>query len=190
MKILLCSTGSVASIKTIEIAEMLIKNKHEVIIVPTENSLHFIGKENLKNSKIKYHTDIDEWNAWSNRGDPVLHIELRKWADILVIAPLDANTLAKLSNGLADNLLTSICRAWEFKNPKKSFIVAPAMNTEMYEHPFTEKQLNILQNGLNVIVVDSIVKILMCGDHGKGAMAKLETIIDKIEEESKRIEKE
>jgi len=52
---------------------------------------------------------------WKKRGDPVLHIELKKWADCLLIAPLSANTLAKLSNGLSDNLLTLICRAWSMK---------------------------------------------------------------------------
>jgi phosphopantothenoylcysteine decarboxylase len=66
---------------------------------------------------------------------------LRKWADIILISPLDANTLAKLSIGMADNLLTSICRAWEINNPKKKFIVAPAMNTAMWEHPLTGKVL-------------------------------------------------
>lgn len=49
---------------------------------------------------------------WKNRGDPVLHIQLRKWADYLLIAPLSANTLAKISNGICDNLLTLVCRAW------------------------------------------------------------------------------
>ena len=52
---------------------------------------------------------------WSKRGDPVLHIELRRWADALVIAPLSANTLAKLSNGICDNLVTLICRCWDMK---------------------------------------------------------------------------
>lgn len=59
-------------------------------------------------------TDDHEWSSWSQRGDPVLHIELRKWADICLIAPLSANTLAKIANGLADNLLTSTLRAWDF----------------------------------------------------------------------------
>lgn len=54
-----------------------------------------------------------EWELWKKRGDPVLHIELRKWADFLLVAPLSANSLAKISNGLCDNLLTLVCRAWE-----------------------------------------------------------------------------
>ena len=59
-----------------ELGKLLIKKNHEVIIIPTENSLHFIGIENLNESKIKYHIDKDEWISWNKRGDPVLHIEV------------------------------------------------------------------------------------------------------------------
>lgn len=58
--------------------------------------------------------DQDEWDAWKNRNDPVLHIELRKLASLILIAPLSANTMAKITNGLSDNLLTSIFRCWDF----------------------------------------------------------------------------
>ena len=75
------------------------------------------------------------------RGDSVLHIELRKWADILVIAPLDANTLAKLAVGLCDNCLTCVWRAWD---PARAVGLAPAMNTLMWEHPFTRRHLRSL----------------------------------------------
>lgn len=61
--------------------------------------------------------DEAEWHEWSKVGDPVMHIELRRWADVLVIAPLSANSLAKLANGLCDNLVTCIARAWDFKRP-------------------------------------------------------------------------
>ena len=66
----------------------------------------------------------------------MLHIELRKLASILIIAPLSANTMGKIANGLCDNLLTCIARCWDLK--RNPFIVAPAMNTMMYEHPITE----------------------------------------------------
>ncbi len=59
--------------------------------------------------------DESDWRDWQKVGDPVLHIELRRWADIFVIAPLSANTLAKMANGMCDNLLTCIVRAWDFK---------------------------------------------------------------------------
>ena len=63
----------------------------------------------------RIHFDEEEWEAWKKRGDPVLHIELRKWAHVLLITPLSANTLAKISNGICDNLLTQVCRAWDMK---------------------------------------------------------------------------
>lgn len=58
-------------------------------------------------------TDADEWNSWAKRSDPVIHIDLRNWADILIVAPLDANTLAKIACGISDNLLTCVLRAWQ-----------------------------------------------------------------------------
>ena len=113
---------------------------------------------------------------FKTRGDPVLHIELRKWADVLLIAPLDANTLAKLAHGLCDNLLTCIVRAWDGRKP---LIVAPAMNTLMYEHPFTQQHLNILRH-LQYTVVDPVSKPLACGDVGVGAMAAVDALVDAV----------
>jgi phosphopantothenoylcysteine decarboxylase len=120
-----------------------------------------------------------EWEMWTKRGDPVLHIELRKWAQCFLIAPLSANTLAKLSNGLCDNLLTLICRAWPMEKSnrgnenenklKTPIIVCPAMNTFMWNHPLTEVQIKILQNW-GYEIVGPIDKKLICGDVGNGAM--------------------
>jgi len=84
-------------------------NKVNLKIVATEKGKYFI-----REAKIDILTDEDEWK-WSQRGDPVLHIQLRDWADIFLIAPLSANSLAKISNGLCDNLVTCICRAWDFE---------------------------------------------------------------------------
>jgi phosphopantothenoylcysteine decarboxylase len=72
----------------------------------------------------------------------VLHIELRKWAEVFVVAPLDANSLAKISVGISDNLLTTVARAWDFKKP---MVVCAAMNTAMWDHPVTAKGLAILK---------------------------------------------
>ena len=108
----------------------------------------------------------------------MLHIELRKWADILLIAPLDANTLAKLSNGICDNLLTCVNRAWDLENiSSKPIIICPAMNTFMYKHPLTRQQLNLL-NQFGYTLVDSVEKLLMCGDRGMGAMAPVDDILN------------
>src|SRR4029077_9633241 len=73
--------------------------------------------------------------------EPGRHIELRRWADLLLVAPLDANTLAKLACGLSDNCLTCVARAWD---PLRPVVLAPAMNTLMWEHPLTLRHLRQL----------------------------------------------
>src|SRR5207249_4147638 len=88
----------------------------------------------------------DEWPGQHagqvyQRGDEVLHIQLRRWAELFLIAPLDANTLAKLASGLSDNCLTCVWRAWE---PSRPVVLAPAMNTLMWENPLTRRHLNAL----------------------------------------------
>jgi phosphopantothenoylcysteine decarboxylase len=197
-KILICATGSVASIKIPELISLFLKSetsnssvpmRFEVRVAFTDSALHFCPLETLKMEVSKFmqnqdspkvstmnfetYTDKDEWNVWSKRGDPVTHVELKKWADVLLLAPLDANTLAKIANGLCDNLVTCVCRAWELDKP---FIVCPAMNSTMWTHPFTKKHLDILNRELGVIVIEPISKTLMCGDTGIGAMASVDNI--------------
>ncbi|XP_050739070.1 uncharacterized protein LOC127009735 [Eriocheir sinensis] len=118
--------------------------------------------------------DQDEWAAWGGRGDPVLHIQLRDWAQLMVIAPLDANTMAKIAQGLCDNLLTCIVRAWDVTRP---LVFCPAMNTHMYKHPLTMRHTAMLKD-LGYIEVCVVSKRLACGDVGPGAMADLDNIIN------------
>jgi len=146
----------------------------EVQVVTTRNSLHFLNKQELE--EVKIWKDDDEWEMWNQRGDPVLHIQLRNWADVLVISPLDANTLAKISHGICDNLLTCLVRAWDMKKP---LLFCPAMNTFMWQHPFTNQQVNQLKQ-LGYIEIPCISKTLICGDTGIGAMAQVATIVDRV----------
>ena len=99
--------------------------------------------------KITLLSDEDEWRSRAKEEDP-LHVELRKWADMMLVAPLSANTLAKVANGMCDNLITCVARAWDFKgapdNLEKPLVVAPAMNACMWEHPITKKQLKALDD--------------------------------------------
>jgi phosphopantothenoylcysteine decarboxylase len=147
--------------------------------------------------------DQDEWpqEGRFQVGDPVLHIELRRWAELLVIAPLDANTLAKLALGLCDNLLTCVYRAWE---PDRPILLAPAMNTRMWEHPATVRHLRQLledHGGTHPLgsldpeelcetinatcprlrVAPPQSKRLACGDEGQGAMADVAQIAVAVE---------
>lgn len=103
--ILICCTGSVATIKLPQLIsyleEKVDKNedlnfKLSIQVIMTKSAFHFCTKDKIP-SHIKIYNDENEWEMWNNRGDPVLHIELSKWADIILIAPLDANTLAKIA---------------------------------------------------------------------------------------------
>ncbi|KAL2622620.1 hypothetical protein R1flu_002825 [Riccia fluitans] len=163
-RILLAASGSVAAIKFGILAESL-SDWAEVKAVATKSALHFVDKSALPPS-VPLYTDEEEWSSWSKIGDEVLHIELRRWADALVIAPLSANTLAKVAGGLCDNLLTCVVRAWDFSKP---IFIAPAMNTFMWDSPFTRKHLLAVEE-LGLILISPIAKKLACGDLGNGAM--------------------
>eukprot|EP00128_Syssomonas_multiformis_P012375 Colp12_sorted_trinity150504_noHs@13893 len=174
--ILIGVTGSVASVKLPILASTLkaSSSDYEIRVVTTKASRHFFDVNDPRLEGIKVYTDEDEWSTFTKMGDRVLHIDLRAWADIFVVAPLDANTLAKLAGGLCDNLLTCVARAWDLTKP---FVVAPAMNTHMWNHPFTAQHIAAVKT-LNIEVIPPIVKTLACGDTGVGAMAEAATIAD------------
>ncbi|XP_052133032.1 phosphopantothenoylcysteine decarboxylase [Frankliniella occidentalis] len=173
VNVLVCCTGSVATIKIKELVDKILKYGAAVRVVSSEHAQHFFSVEELRTC-VEVFRDEDEWTMWSKRGDPVLHIELGKWADVLLIAPLDANTLAKISQGLCDNLLTCVVRAWDVKKP---LLFCPAMNTRMWEHPVTAIQISSLRSW-GYVEVPCISKTLICGDTGLGAMAEIDTIVN------------
>lgn len=194
-RVLLGVTGSVAAVKWQELAVALTKAGAEVRIVCTDSAKHFTDIAHAYNSAAaaefaqlnlatSVYSDEVEWRSYSSvHADPVLHIELRKWADVLLIAPLSANTLAKIASGLCDNLLTSIVRAWEYDgdgNPLKPIVIAPAMNTAMWNHPFTAKQLLVAESKLGAVTVMPISKQLACGDVGTGALARVDSIVEAV----------
>jgi len=207
-KVLLGVTGSVAAIKTPDLYEALRKRGHDVRIVATTASLYFFDPLSITKSTERDRSiisiDEDEWpDDRYQRGDRVLHIDLRDWADVLVIAPLDANTLAKLAIGMSDNCLTCVCRAWDMS---RRIVVAPAMNTMMWQHPMTRRHLRQLacdhgaahipshldEDGIiNMInersptlrIVPPVVKELACGTVGVGAMADVERIAEMTNDE-------
>jgi phosphopantothenoylcysteine decarboxylase len=208
--VLLGVTGSVAAIRTPKLFDMLQRSGHRVRVIATDAALYFFDPEELDPTHAGRNPDIvtvdaDEWPGRGagrryRRDDPVLHIDLRRWADLLVIAPLDANTLAKLANGLADNCLTCVWRAWDVARP---VVLAPAMNTLMWQHPLTGRHLRQLaadaagrpapersSEGLiewinahaTLRIVAPVTKQLACGDVGVGAMAEDEAIVATVNE--------
>jgi phosphopantothenoylcysteine decarboxylase len=202
-KIVLGVTGSVAAVRTPSLFTSLTSLGHEVRVVATEPALHFFDPFELPHheepaDRVLYR-DRDEWpvTRWQ-RDDPVLHIEFRRWADLLVIAPLDANTLGKIALGLCDNFLTCLFRAWDFSRP---VILAPAMNTLMWDSPSTRRHFRTLledhgdgahwtswslddvdlvfaQHAPRIVVVPPQSKRLACGDIGTGAMAEVQAIAE------------
>lgn len=110
------------------------------------------------------------------KGDAVKHIELREKYDMLVVAPMSANTLGKMTVGICDNLLTSVLLAWKYK--EKPVVIAPAMNTEMWESPITQANLKRIQILLpNITIVSPQEKMLACGTMGNGALANIDDIV-------------
>eukprot|EP00073_Rattus_norvegicus_P037879 XP_008764530.1 PREDICTED: phosphopantothenoylcysteine decarboxylase isoform X3 [Rattus norvegicus] len=121
---------------------------------------------------------LDIPGMWKRRSDPVLHIDLRRWADLMVVAPLDANTLGKVASGICDNLLTCVIRAWDLNKP---LLFCPAMNTAMWEHPLTAQQVGQLK-AFGYVEIPCVSKKLVCGDQGLGAMAEVEIIVAKVKD--------
>lgn len=176
-KILIGCTGSVATIKLPFLVQKLRDSIPNVAIkvIVTSHAEHFFSAGEIP-PEVPILRDQDEWDSWRGRGDPVLHIDLGKWADLFVIAPLDANSMAKMAGGLCDNLLLCTARAWDFGKP---FLFAPAMNTKMWDHPVTGQQVEVLKSwGLREI--PCVPKTLMCGDTGQGAMAEVDTIVARV----------
>ncbi|XP_019388867.1 PREDICTED: phosphopantothenoylcysteine decarboxylase isoform X2 [Crocodylus porosus] len=167
-------TGSVAALKLpLLVSGLLEVPGVEVQVVTTERAKHFYNPQEIP---VTLYSDADEWQLWKDRSDPVLHIDLRRWADLMLVAPLDANTLAKIANGICDNLLTCVIRAWDMTKP---LLFCPAMNTAMWEHPITAEQIERLK-GFGYTEIPCVVKKLVCGDEGRGAMAEVWTIVEKV----------
>ncbi len=150
-RVLLGVTGSVAAARVPQLHDELTRAGHEVKIVATAAALYFfdagaLGADGHSRNRDVLILDEDEWPGRNDGkrfqlGEPVVHIELRRWADSFLIAPLDANTLAKLAGGICDNCLTCVWRAWDTSRP---IVLAPAMNTLMWEHPLTKRHLRLL----------------------------------------------
>ncbi|XP_034032321.1 phosphopantothenoylcysteine decarboxylase [Thalassophryne amazonica] len=169
-------TGSVAALNLpVLVSELLQLPGVDVRVVTTEHAKHFYNPDEVS---VKIYSDKDEWKIWTKRSDPVLHIELRRWADLLVIAPLDANTMGKLANGICDNLLTCVVRAWDTSRP---LLFCPAMNTAMWCHPITTSLISTLKE-FGYVEIPCITKKLMCGDKGKGGMAEVSTVVSAVKQ--------
>ncbi|KAA3610149.1 MAG: phosphopantothenoylcysteine decarboxylase [Calditrichaeota bacterium] len=174
MKILIAVTSSISAYRIPNLVSQLIKQGHEIITMISEPAKAFASPQALAvMSQHKCYEDSDEWS----NNDDVLHIKLAKWCDVCLIAPLTANTLAKTANGICDNLITSTIRALG----DTKLILAPAMNTRMWDNKLTKHHLDLMAEYYNVAVIDPVEKILADGDEGIGGLAEDETIIKEVE---------
>lgn len=169
--ILLGVTGGIAAYKSASLASLLVKSGAEVRVIMTEHAANFINPitfESLTGHKCI--TDTFDRNFEFK----VEHVALAKKADLIIVAPATANVIAKLAHGLADDMLTTTILA--SKAPK---LIAPAMNTGMYENPVTQDNLTLLkQYGMEIISPAN--GRLACGDVGAGKMAEPEVLYEHI----------
>ena len=155
-RIILAVSGSISAYKSADLTSKLKKKGYDIHVI-----------------KNPVHSDVME----EKLAERINHIDLAKKTDLFIVAPASANTIAKLAHGMADNMLTATALALPSTTPK---LIAPAMNTKMYENPLTKKNLKILQEvGYQEILPKS--GLLACGDTGRGALADISVIIESID---------
>ncbi len=170
MNILLIVSGGVAAYKSIDLCSSLVKQGNNVKVILTKNAENFVTQlpfQTLTKNRVYISTfeEVDE--------NEIQHIDLTKWAEKIIVAPATANLISKFSNGIADDLATSLMLA--VRDTSAVYIV-PAMNTFMYRNPIIQDNMNrLIKLGFNFVEPDS--GLLACGDVGEG---KFPTI-DKIE---------
>jgi phosphopantothenoylcysteine decarboxylase/phosphopantothenate--cysteine ligase len=166
--ILIGVTASIAIYKTCELVRLFVKAGATVRVVMSEDAKKFIAPltfEALTSQKV-LDINSEDWSSDYN------HIAIGKWADLFIIAPVTANTINKLSNGIADNLITQIALAYP-----RIKLIAPSANTNMITNPMTQASMKMLKL-CNYEVIKTQTKELACKDVGDGAMAEPQSIFD------------
>lgn len=164
-KILLCVTGSIAAYKAVILLRLLIKSGAEVKVIMTKAAIDFVSPLTFSTlSKNKVLSDLFEEETWAN------HVMLGRWADLLIIAPASCNTIAKLASGICENLLQAV-----YFSAACPIAIAPAMDEDMWHHPATKKNIQVLkENGNKFLEVND--GELASGLFGQGRMAEPEEI--------------
>jgi phosphopantothenoylcysteine decarboxylase/phosphopantothenate--cysteine ligase len=172
--ILLGVCGGVAAYKSAYLIRLLKKVGHQVYVIPTESASQFIGHKTFQ--ALSGQPVIDETLSFA-QGDGMLHIELTRKADLLLIAPATANTIAKIANGIADNLLLEMVLARTIP-----LLIAPAMNVHMWQQAANQRNIAYLRE-TGVLIADPLLGELACGEVGQGRMLEPEQLMELIEEQ-------
>ena len=171
-KILLVICGGIAAYKSLELIRILKKNKCKVKTILTKGALEFITPLSVSSlSHEKVYTDLFDFKNEAEMD----HINLSRWADIILFAPLTANKIAQLSHGLAADLATTVALASD-----KDMFIAPAMNVRMWENPITKQNLKKLVNS-NYKIIGPDIGEMACGEYGFGKFSDPIVISDVIE---------
>ena len=173
--ITLAVSGSISAYKAADIISKLKKEGFEVTVLMTEAATEFITPLTLQvlSQRPVAINVIQELEP-----NKINHIDIAKNSDLFLLAPATANTIAKLANGFADNMVTTTALALP---PQAKKILAPAMNTKMYENPLTQHNLERLEH-FGWKIIQPREAALACGDQGTGALAEVDTIIDTVKE--------
>ena len=169
MNILLIVSGGIAAYKSIDLCSSLVKQGNNVKVILTKNAENFVTQlpfQTLTKNRVYTSTfeEVDE--------NEIQHIDLTKWAEKIIVAPATANLISKFSNGIADDLATSLMLA--VRDTSAVYIV-PAMNTFMYRNPIIQDNMNrLIKLGFNFVEPDS--GLLACGDVGEGKFPSIEKI--------------
>lgn len=168
--IVLGVTGSIAAYKAADLCSKLKSMEYDIKVIMTECATKLLGQQTfLTLSKNPVLTDLWKLPDWKPG-----HIELADEADLLIVAPATANFIAKFANGIADDALSTYALSHD-----KPVLVAPAMNTRMWNHPAVRKNCKtIKENGAEII--PPAQGMLACGDEGEGRLADINDIIEKI----------
>lgn len=172
-KITIAVTGSISAYKAADLTSRLVKEGYHVTVLMTKAAQAFITPLTLQVlSKNTVHLDIMDEDDVSK----INHIDLAKNTDLFIVAPASANTIAQLSYGFADSIVTGVALALPEETKK---MIAPAMNTKMYTNPITQENLKRLAS-VGFYEIKPKSSLLACGDIGTGALADIETIVSEI----------
>ena len=165
-KILLCVTGSIAAYKAVVLLRLLMKNEAEVKVIMTRAAIDFVSPLTFSTlSKNKVLSDFFDEESWAN------HVMLGRWADLMLVAPASCNTLAKMANGICDNLLQAV-----YLSATCPVLIAPAMDEDMWHHSITQNNIEILKKtGIKFLPVND--GELASGLIGEGRLAEPEEIV-------------
>ncbi|MEQ8583822.1 MAG: bifunctional phosphopantothenoylcysteine decarboxylase/phosphopantothenate--cysteine ligase CoaBC [Marinoscillum sp.] len=170
-KVLLAVCGSIAAYKAAFFVRLLVKSGAEVKVIMTESAKDFITPLTL--ATLSKHPVLSSFYQNEN-GEWHNHVELGLWADLMIVAPISANTLSKMANGASDNLLTAV-----YLSARCPVMVCPAMDLDMYQHPATRRNLKTLADYGNIII-DAESGELASGLTGEGRMAEPEHILERV----------